>query len=70
MPWLYGMSPFEGISVGRDPRSPVWWELYEQHRAFPYTGSLGSVTYVPGDGPPDMPDDVVDVLRRMGAKFE
>ena len=70
VPMLYGMAPFEGITVGRDPRSPVSWDLYETHRSFPFTGRIGSVTYTPLDGPPDMPDDVVAMLRQMGAKFD
>ena len=67
---IYGMSPFEGISVGRDPRSPVWWERHVSHGSFPWTGHQGPVTYVPGDGAPGMPDDVIGLLRKMGAKFE
>ena len=67
---IYGMSPFEGISVGRDPRSPVWWERHLTHGSFPWTGGQGPVTYVPGDGAPGMPDDVIGLLRKMGATFE
>ncbi len=67
---IFGMSPFEGISVGRDPRSPVWWERQRTHGAFAFSGRLGPVTYTPGDPAPDMPDDVVSVLRSIGAKFE
>lgn len=70
VPMFYGMSPFEGISIGRDPRSPVWWDVFERHRHFPFTGTLGPVTYVPGDTAPGMPEDVMDVLREMGAAFE
>ena len=70
VPMLFGMAPFEGITVGRDPRSPVSWDLYETHRSFPFTGRLGPVTYTPLDGPPDMPDDVVTMLCEMGAKFD
>jgi arylsulfatase A-like enzyme len=67
---LYGMAPFEGITVGRDPRSPVSWDLYEQHRSFPYSGRLHDVTYTPGAGPPDQPEDVVALLRELGRKFD
>ncbi len=70
VPMLYGMSPFEGITVGRDPRSPVWWGRHLTHGSFPFTGSLGPVTYTPGAPPPDQPDDVVAILRKMGARFE
>ena len=67
---IYGMSPFEGISVGRDPRSPVWWERHVTHGSFPYTGAQGPVTYAPGPVAPGMPEDVIPLLRQMGAKFE
>ncbi|MCD9623299.1 arylsulfatase [Rhabdothermincola salaria] len=70
VPLLYGMAPFEGISVGRDPRSPVCWDLFREHGSYPYSGQLRSVTYTPGDGPPDQPDDVVDLLRKLGAKYD
>jgi arylsulfatase len=39
------LAPFEGIDVGIDRRSPVWWEVYERHGPFPFTGTLHSVTY-------------------------
>ncbi len=45
---LLGFAPFEGINVGIDRRSPVHWELYMRHGAFPYTGMLQAVTYTPG----------------------
>ena len=67
---LNGMSPFEGISVGRDPRSPVWWERYETHGAFRWTGTMGPVTYTPGELAPEQPEDVVGLLRKLGARFE
>lgn len=70
VPMLYGMAPFEGITVGRDPRSPVSWDLYETHRSFPFTGALHAVTYTPLDGPPDLPDDVEALLRTLGRKFD
>jgi arylsulfatase A-like enzyme len=67
---IYGMSPFEGISVGRDPRSPVWWERHVSDGAFQWTGVQGPVTYIPGATAPGMPEDVIDMLKQMGAKFE
>jgi arylsulfatase A-like enzyme len=70
VPMLYGMAPFEGITIGRDPRSPVCWDLYAEHRSYPYTGRLRSVTYTPGAGPPDQPGDVVALLRELGRKYE
>lgn len=70
VPMLYGMSPFEGITVGRDPRSPVWWDRHLTHGSFPYTGEQGPVTYTPGAPPPGTPEDLVGILRKMGARFE
>ena len=70
VPMLYAMSPFEGISVGRDPRSPVWWERYETHGSFRWNGDQGPVRWTPGAKSPDQPEDVVGLLRMIGAKFE
>lgn len=70
VPMLYAMSPFEGISVGRDPRSPVWWERYETHGSFHYNSVQGPVRWIPGPKAPDQPEDVVGLLRMIGAKFE
>jgi arylsulfatase len=70
VPMLYGMAPFEGITVGRDPRSPVWWERHLTHGSFPFTGQQGPVTYTPGDAPPGTPADLVSILKKMGSKFE
>jgi len=70
VPMLFGMAPFEGITVGRDPRSPVSWELAERFGSFAYTGRLRSVRYAPGEPAPDSPTTLVDVIRDMGARFE
>jgi arylsulfatase len=43
-PWT-GHTPFEGIDIGIDRRSPVVWELYEKHGPFPFSGQIESVTY-------------------------
>jgi arylsulfatase A-like enzyme len=45
---LVGLSPFEGIDVGIDRRSPVHWGVFERRGTFPYSGVLHSVTYTPG----------------------
>src|SRR5262249_20608934 len=37
-PMLGFLTPFEGIDVGVDRRSPVSWDLYQRHGPFPYTG--------------------------------
>ncbi|MCB1015886.1 MAG: hypothetical protein KDB10_12335, partial [Acidimicrobiales bacterium] len=70
VPMLFGMAPFEGISVGRDPRSPVDWELNRRFGSFPYTGALASVTYTPGPEAPDAPGTMVEMLREIGRAFE
>jgi len=67
---LFPMAPFQGIDVGIDRRSPVLWSIYTEHGPYPYTGAIAGVTYTPGDPAPDSPANLVDVLRRMGAKFE
>ena len=55
VPQLLGMAPFTGISVGADRGGPVDWSLHEQHGAYPWSGVLHFVRYVPGrpsaDGP-------------------
>lgn len=45
---LIGQAPFQGISVGCSPRSPVDWELYSQKKSFAYSGQIVGVTYRPG----------------------
>ena len=67
---LFPMSPFEGIDVGIDRRSPVSWEIYEADGPFPFTGVLHRVRYAPGDDAPDSAWRWIDMLREMGAKFE
>ncbi|MEX1218065.1 MAG: arylsulfatase [Acidimicrobiales bacterium] len=70
VPMHYAMAPFEGISVGRDPRSPVWWDRYETHGSFHWQGKQGPVRWIPGAKVPDQPEDLVGLLRSIGAKFE
>jgi arylsulfatase len=70
VPMLFGMAPFEGISVGRDPRSPVDWDLHERFGSFAWTGALASATYTPGSDAPDAPSTLVDMLRDIGRAFE
>jgi arylsulfatase len=67
---LFPMAPFEGIDVGIDRRSPVSWEIYETHGPFPFTGTIESVTYEPGDPAPDSPREMLDMLREMGRQYD
>jgi arylsulfatase len=43
-----GETPFQGIDVGIDRRSPVSRELRSRRGTFAYTGDLRSVTITPG----------------------
>lgn len=67
---LVGMSPFEGIDVGVDRRSPVSWPLFQRHGSFAYDGVIRSVRYVPGELAPGAPAAMLDVLRGLGVAFE
>ncbi len=55
VPMLWGTLPFQGIDVGADRRSPVWWALRETHGTFAYSGRIHNVTYEPGELAPDSP---------------
>ena len=67
---LFPMSPFEGIDVGLDRRSPVSWQIYEADGPFPFTGNLHHVRYEPGEQAPDSAWRWKETLREMGARFE
>ncbi len=61
---LVGLTPFQGIDVGIDRRSPVVWPVYERHGSFPYSGYLRSVTYTPGEPAPYNPEAVLAALEQ------
>ena len=65
-PILFGFAPFQGIDVGIDRRSPVVWDIYERHGAFPYSGDLHAVTYLPGPAADYDPEQLVPLLRAAG----
>lgn len=65
-----GFLPFNGIDVGRDLRSPVDWELFQRHGAFPFSGELAAVTYVPGELAPDAARHRVAEARAVGLGLE
>jgi arylsulfatase len=67
---LAGNSPFQGIDVGADRRSPVSWGLYERFGHFPFSGVLRAVTYVPGPLAPDNPLLRLDDIRREAFRYE
>ncbi len=70
VPMLFGIAPFEGIDVGIDRRSPVSWEIFERFGPFAYDGALASARYEPGEPGPDSPDRLLEVIRKVGARFE
>ena len=70
LPLLTSMAPFEGIDVGIDRRSPVSWDVYERHGAFPWPGTLHSVAYTPGELAPDAGARCLDVLRESASRYE
>ena len=70
MPALRGMTPFEGVDVGVDRRSPVSWELYERRGAFPFSGTIHSVTYTPGTRTRASLDALIEEARVVGAALE
>ena len=43
------LGPFEGLDVGLDRRAPVFWELYERHGVYPYSGGIDEVWIEPGE---------------------
>lgn len=67
---LGAMAPFEGVDVGIDRRSPVSWKIYEEHGPYPWTGTLRSVTYTPGEPAPDAGTRFLDLLREIGMRYE
>ena len=42
------LGPFEGLDVGLDRRAPVFWELYERHGVYRYSGRIDEVWIEPG----------------------
>ncbi|MGJ3510040.1 arylsulfatase [Enemella sp. A6] len=58
-----GRTPFEGIDVGLCRRSPIDWELYEQHGSFAWPGDDLMVTIHPGDEAEDGPTARLARLR-------
>lgn len=60
------MTPLHGIDIGLCRGSPVCWDIYESHRAFPWTGGIDKVVYKPGEFAPDAPQVRVEEFRRLG----
>ena len=70
LPQLLAIAPFQGFDAGIDRMSPVSWRIWERHRSFPYTGTLNSVTWTPGEYAGAFAEGVLDMLREMGSAFE
>ena len=70
VPRLMAMAPFEGIDVGIDRRSPVNWDLFERKGPAPFTGTIHTVAYTPGDPAPDSGRQYLDLLREAGTRYE
>ncbi|MFB9816632.1 arylsulfatase [Paeniglutamicibacter sulfureus] len=70
VPMMVGMAPFTGISVGADRCGPVDWDLSERHRSFPFTGSLGPVTYIPGAKTDLNPELFAELEERVAVVFD
>lgn len=69
-PQFYGFTPFEGIDVGIDRRSPVSWELYERRGPFLFSGIIHSVTYKPGEQAPDAAEFLLEGILQLGDALE
>ena len=67
---LLAMAPFQGIDVGIDSKSPVNWRLFEENGAFPFSGEIKKVRYLPGDLTDFAGSRWVDLLKAEGTKYE
>lgn len=70
VPQLVGFLPFEGIDIGLDRRSPVSWELFQRRRTFPFTGTIESVTYIPGRAAPEAGDAAIEKAIEIGLRLD
>jgi arylsulfatase A-like enzyme len=67
---LRGMTPFQGIDVGADRRSPVSWATYSRHRSFPFDGTIHRVRYEPGVRSREALDALIEEAVAVGAALE
>lgn len=70
LPMHSAMTPFQGIDVGVDSKSPVYWDLRERHGTFKYEGTLEYVLYCPGDLAPDARQQHIEMLRERAARYD
>jgi len=66
----YAFLPYEGIDVGLDRRSPVSWDLYSRHGAFPFSGKIQAVTFTPGELATDVGPHVLEEAIRLGLAID
>lgn len=66
----FSFLPYEGIDVGLDRRSPVSWEIYQEHGCYPFTGSIVDVTYLPGEFAPDEGPGALAAAIELGLALE
>jgi arylsulfatase len=66
----FSFLPYEGIDIGMDRRSPVSWEIYQEHGCYPFTGTIVDVTYVPGEFAPDEGPGALAAAIEMGLALE
>ncbi len=67
---LRGMTPFQGIDVGADRRSPVSWSNYCRHQSFPFDGALRKVRYEPGVRSREALEALIEEAIAVGAALE
>lgn len=65
-----GQAMFQGIDVGIDRGSPVSWERYDAEGTFPWTGTLHSVIWTPGEHAPGTGPETLARQREIGMAFE
>ena len=67
---LWPMAPFTGISIGIDRGSPVDWARSCAAGPAPFTGTVHSVRYEPGELAPDAGARFVELAKEIGARYE
>lgn len=65
-----GQAMFQGIDIGIDRGSPVSWTRYDAEGTFPWTGTLHSVTWTPGEHAPGTGPETLARQREIGMAFE
>jgi arylsulfatase A-like enzyme len=69
-PQPFSFLPYEGIDIGMDRRSPVSWEIYQNHGCYPFTGDIVDVMYLPGAYAPDEGPGALMAALELGLALE